>query len=55
LARPTTIELALDVLFAQLDSRRAAVEDDADAATVRFTPGSDPKKLSEAAAHWSES
>src|SRR5688572_26238219 len=52
LTGPTAIKLALDVFFAQLNSRRAAIDDNTDATAMRFAPGGNAKELAEAAAHW---
>jgi hypothetical protein len=41
----------LDRLQIELEPRRAAVHDHADAPTMGFAEGADPKELTEAAAH----
>jgi hypothetical protein len=51
LAGPAPVEIALNVVLAQLDSRRTTIDDHAHTAAVRFAPGGDSKKLAEAAAH----
>jgi hypothetical protein len=51
LAGTPSIEVALNVGVAQFDARRTTIDDDTDAAAVRFAPGRDAKELSEAAAH----
>ena len=44
LAGAAAVEVGLDVRLRQGDARRAAVEDDADAASVGFAPGGDAEK-----------
>jgi hypothetical protein len=41
LARPAPVEVALDLLDGERQPRRAAVDDDADAAAVRLAEGGD--------------
>src|SRR5690606_30531565 len=51
LARAAAVELGLDVGLAQRQARRAAVDDDADAASVAFAPGADGEELAENVGH----
>jgi len=51
LARPSPIELTLNVSFADFDLRRTAVDHHANSAAVRFAEGGDSKKLAKGAAH----
>jgi hypothetical protein len=51
LARPSTIELALNVRFTDFHLWGATVDHDTDSAAVRLTERRDAKKLSEGIAH----
>ena len=51
LAGPASIQLELDVVYAEWDTGRAAVHNDAHAPAVRLAPGMDAKEMSEARAH----
>src|SRR2546423_14391412 len=50
----TTIELALNLRFRDVDLRRTTVNHHTDAAAVRLTKRRDPKQLAESAAHETE-
>src|SRR5206468_3645105 len=51
LSRPATVEVRLNVAFRQFQSRRAAVDHDADTAPVRLAPGGDAEQMSESVRH----
>jgi len=51
LARPTTIEVVLDLGELKGKARRAAVDDDAHGTAMRFTERGNPKSLPEVARH----
>ena len=48
---PTAIKLALYVCFAEVNHGRATIDDDADAAAMRFAKGGYTKKLTKGIAH----
>jgi hypothetical protein len=52
LAGPAAVESGWMSASVSAEARRAAVNDDADAAPVRFAPGGDAKQLSERISHW---
>jgi len=45
LARPAPVKIRLDIRLGQFDARRAAIHDDAHAASMRFAPGGDAEKV----------
>ena len=49
------IELLLNIMVRERDPRRTTVDDDTDAATVRFAESGDTKKLSKGVAHFQSS
>src|SRR5690606_14608271 len=51
LAGAAAVQLVLDFLHADLQPRRAAVDDDADAPSVAFAKGGNPENLSKYRAH----
>src|SRR5262249_41236986 len=51
LTRTTTVQLKLDVLLANVDLGRTAIDDNADPTAVRFAKRGDSKKLAECIAH----
>src|SRR5262249_36581184 len=51
LAGSPAIEIALNVLLSESQTRRAAVNDHANAATMRLAEGSDAKEMSEGGSH----
>jgi len=51
LAGSAAIKVGLNVRFRQREARRAAVDHNADAATVRFTPGSDAEQVPKRICH----
>src|SRR5205823_9423645 len=51
LTRPAALQLPLNLRFAEINFRRAAINHDADAAAVRFAKSRDTKKLSKRVAH----
>jgi hypothetical protein len=50
ISRPAPVELDLNLLCGQLETRGTSIDDNADATAMRFAEGADSEVLSEAAA-----